>query len=467
MKFSGLLIAVVALVIGASATPAQLADCHTYGFLNEYPFAVPAQALSFTIPAPGVTVESVVVPPNMTTGEYRPCSLVAPRYLVTCNGTATSTQVDIVFTDFIGVGQWVSVTVRSPGPVPPGGTFWTTDQGAQVPAPFEPLEDIVINEVSAGASDWIEIMNVGAVPVDITDWRIEFRRRDAGTNAQIFFFDPSVPLTMLTPGELVVVHDGLPSIPGGAVGIDVNAFPGSFQGNGAPGNIVWSCSGEGSAYLLRPSNITNLAPVDGLVFGYFREANASLLNAFAPAPDTLQSYCDNGSGAVNEHHSLYRVDNCSRFEADAFGNQWLPDHVMGTGTTGAPVSPVTLGAPNPGQCLYGGPRTVTMSISRCPVTITVDGATMGSPVFLFASDILGPTQGGGALLGLQPSPLLFGVLGGPLPGTASVPSTCGLGGSFVLPLGFLPPLCLEFSAVAFANALGGPYPVLSNVVRFH
>ena len=186
----------------------------------------------------------------------------------------------------------------------------------------------------------------------------------------------------------------------------------------------------------------------------------------APAPDTIQSYCENPGGSFNEHHSVYRMDTCLRFDPDGWNNQFQPDRVMGTGTSGAPDVAVTLGRPNPGQCTLGGPPSVTLRISRCPVVIGVDGVTMGSPIYLFASDVFGPTQASGNVLGLHMSPLLFGILAGPIAGVANLPGTC-TSGAYEVPIGNLPPLCLEFSAIGLADTASGASAVVSNVVRFH
>lgn len=459
--------AVFIVALSTSAQTSATGRCFTIGFVNEQiPVTLPAQALSFTIPAPNVIVENVVVPPNATSGEYRPCTPASPRYVVTCNAIGGGTQVVVNFTDVIGANQWVAITLRMPGPILPVGAQWTTDQGGMPPARFELLEDVLVNETSAGSDDWVEIVNADlSAPIDIAFWQLEFRSRASSNNVQRFIFDPSIlPTTVIPPGCVFVVHDGLASVPGGAIGFDVTMLSGAFIGNGSS-NINWSCSNERSVYLSRPSNVANLAPIDGLVEGYYREADATVLSPFYPAPDTLQSFCENASGSADQHHSSYRMVSCLRFDPDAWGNAALPDIVMGTGTTGGPASTQTIGFPNPGQCELGGPPTVTLSLSRCPVFLRVEGVTMGSPVFLFVSDVVGPTQSSGTLAGLHLSPLLLGLLGA-TPGTASLPGSCTTG-AFEIPIGFLPPLCWEFSAVALADSVGGPYPVVSNVVRFH
>ena len=66
------------------------------------------------------------------TGGYRPCSLAAPRYVVTCAPVGGSTNIDISFSRVIGPNQWVAVTLRMPLPFLPGGATWTTDQNELV-----------------------------------------------------------------------------------------------------------------------------------------------------------------------------------------------------------------------------------------------------------------------------------------------------------------------------------------------
>ncbi len=93
---------------------------------------------------------------------------------------------------------------------------------------------LVINEISTGSPDMVELFNGGGLAVDLAGWRLE--TRDDG-NLTAF----TLPSYVLEPGAYVVFNELSGASGGGIV----------YLG----GNISWSKSGDGSCALFDPTGI--------------------------------------------------------------------------------------------------------------------------------------------------------------------------------------------------------------------
>jgi hypothetical protein len=83
-----------------------------------------------------------------------------------------------------------------------GNTLTMPASNRTVTVTYDPIADIVINEVELGGSDWIEIFNADSVAVDMSDWRMT--TYSEGQQEMDYTFPSGFTLQ---PDAYVVVHE--------------------------------------------------------------------------------------------------------------------------------------------------------------------------------------------------------------------------------------------------------------------
>ncbi len=460
----------IAAIVLAGTAPAQLLtkNCRTWCFQNNTPGFVDDLRLVFG-PLPGgaggpYILENVVLPPPSVTG-----GPVCPQYSWNCGGG----PVMLINFAFPGVdtGQWVAVTVSSPaGIFPLVDAQWNFIPGPGTPAVVYEPPHLVLNEISTGLADWIEIYNLGP-SISVGGIRVEVRE-DPGTTIALYTFPAATVIP--TCGRVVLTDSATAPTLAACPGL---GLPGSTIVTGA---IPWNLADQGAVYLIAPPAAAGGSerPVDSLAFGYFQPV--SNRHPDFPVSSPIQNYTDE-TNPTNDQVTLYRMDTCLRFDADSWHNQQVPATILLGGVSTAPISSATPGCPNPGECTTywscPGPTALTLRVAKCPLAVHVDGAVPGTTVFVLASTDLRGTQSSGTLGGLNPfSNLLFAIfLGGfpaPFSGVAAMPSICGTPttASYEINFGFVPGLteCVEVAAYGVVQGAGAGaaiVPMLSNVVR--